>query len=252
MRQYLLGELSTEAQRQLEERAMTDADSFEQLLLVEDELVDEYVCGVLTPSERARFDNILSTPERHQSSASPSPFEDTSQRHQRQLLNARSHPQGAAERFAMAAPAISRCRLASGPGVVFGHRIHGHHSFGPMVRDASPAARTPAHSDSDLGEQLIEERSRRSQLAARTPERASRRTSLEQQLASLNTTAGREPEGSRQPGALTPTLVSFALAPGLVRDLQGSRRVTIPPGASWVQLELDWVGDEYKGYQAAL
>src|SRR2546423_7598348 len=66
MREYLLGGLSHEVLRRVEERLMTEDGFFEELLLVEEELMDEYVGGQLSSDERRRFErHFLSTPERH-------------------------------------------------------------------------------------------------------------------------------------------------------------------------------------------
>src|SRR5437868_1961316 len=66
IRQYLLGELSTESQRrQVEERLMADDDFFEELEISEDELIDQYLNDALTPDERRHFEShFLSATER--------------------------------------------------------------------------------------------------------------------------------------------------------------------------------------------
>lgn len=62
---YLLGELAEDEQRRFEEEFMTGARTFEELQAAEDELVDGYVKGALTPRERERFEAyFLATPER--------------------------------------------------------------------------------------------------------------------------------------------------------------------------------------------
>src|SRR5687767_12381263 len=67
IKRYLLGELTEEDQQALEERLMTDNGYFERLLLLEDELVDDYARGTLTPGEEEKFDRFfLRTPDRHQ------------------------------------------------------------------------------------------------------------------------------------------------------------------------------------------
>jgi hypothetical protein len=67
LRPYLLGELDPEPQQQLEQRLLTDDKYFEALLIAEDELIDQYLGGSLTPLEQERFASIfLSTPERGQ------------------------------------------------------------------------------------------------------------------------------------------------------------------------------------------
>lgn len=65
LRKYLLGELNEAEQQALEERLMVDGALFDLLLVAEDELIDDYLSGALSASERGRFDGFfLSTPER--------------------------------------------------------------------------------------------------------------------------------------------------------------------------------------------
>lgn len=65
IRQYLLGQLHSEQVEQLEERLFTDPDFYEQLTLVEDELIDAYSRGNLSNQERGKFEELfLSNPER--------------------------------------------------------------------------------------------------------------------------------------------------------------------------------------------
>jgi hypothetical protein len=65
LRGYLLGELPLEEQRLLEERLFADDNSFQQLLFIEEELIDDYLSGELSAHERARFENhFLAAPER--------------------------------------------------------------------------------------------------------------------------------------------------------------------------------------------
>jgi anti-sigma-K factor RskA len=65
IRRYLLGTLSEESRRGVEERLMTEEAFLEELTLAEGELVDDYVAGRLSPDERAAFErHFLSTEER--------------------------------------------------------------------------------------------------------------------------------------------------------------------------------------------
>lgn len=65
IRRYLLGEASVEEGQKVEERLLRDADFFERLSLVEDELIDDFVRGELSHHERERFSEFfLFTPER--------------------------------------------------------------------------------------------------------------------------------------------------------------------------------------------
>lgn len=51
----------------LEERFFLDSELYEELSIVEDELIDEYLRGELAPSDRERFEShFMSAPERHE------------------------------------------------------------------------------------------------------------------------------------------------------------------------------------------
>ena len=65
IRRYLLGVTQQEEQPQIEERLLTDSGFYEELLITEDDLIDEYLEGKLSPSEQRDFEeHFLSTPER--------------------------------------------------------------------------------------------------------------------------------------------------------------------------------------------
>jgi hypothetical protein len=65
IRRYLLSSVSEEEREQVETRLMTDDDFFQQINLVEDELVEEYLDEELTGADRSRFeDTFLCAPER--------------------------------------------------------------------------------------------------------------------------------------------------------------------------------------------
>ncbi|HEX2521138.1 MAG TPA: hypothetical protein VHP35_03370, partial [Terriglobia bacterium] len=65
--QYLLGKLAESEQRQIEEKLMTRDDLFQQLQVLEDELIDEYLHNTLSKTDRENFEKtFLSSPERQQ------------------------------------------------------------------------------------------------------------------------------------------------------------------------------------------
>ena len=75
LRQYLLGELPTDSQQSVEETLLTDDDFYQELLIVEDDLVDEYLAGTLPAGARERFEgHFLLTPARRQKLAFSSAF----------------------------------------------------------------------------------------------------------------------------------------------------------------------------------
>lgn len=67
IRRYLLGQLTDGAREEIEQNLLTNAELFDELGVVEDELADEYLAGKLDQDERSRFEqHFLATPERQQ------------------------------------------------------------------------------------------------------------------------------------------------------------------------------------------
>jgi hypothetical protein len=67
IRQYLLGDLDEEQCQQLEERVFTSPDFKAQVLIVEDELAEDYVAGTLSTREKEAFrQRLLLTHEQNQ------------------------------------------------------------------------------------------------------------------------------------------------------------------------------------------
>ena len=66
LKSYLLGHLDEPRREELEQHLLNDGEFFEELLISEDELVDNYVAGRLNDVEKKRFEShFLITPERH-------------------------------------------------------------------------------------------------------------------------------------------------------------------------------------------
>lgn len=65
MRNYLLGTLEADRRTEFEERILSDPDVYEELLVNEEELVDQYVTGSLSTLEKHQFEtHFLITAER--------------------------------------------------------------------------------------------------------------------------------------------------------------------------------------------
>jgi hypothetical protein len=65
IRNYLLGQATPEDSSWLEEQLLTDAALFQELLIAEDELVDQYLSDKLSPTELQSFEaHFLAAPER--------------------------------------------------------------------------------------------------------------------------------------------------------------------------------------------
>lgn len=64
---YLLGELNEARRNQFDERLLKDRELFQEVLISEDELIDQYLAGKLSDSEKTRFENhFLITKDRQQ------------------------------------------------------------------------------------------------------------------------------------------------------------------------------------------
>src|SRR6266571_2167328 len=64
IKKYLLGQLAGEDLEQIEQRVLTDDEFYEEVQIMEDELVDEYVNSELSADERPLFErNFLADPE---------------------------------------------------------------------------------------------------------------------------------------------------------------------------------------------
>src|SRR5690349_22269367 len=65
LKSYLLGGLAPEEMRELEERLLREEEFANQVLLIEDELIEDYMLGELGDKERQQFKQyFLTTPRR--------------------------------------------------------------------------------------------------------------------------------------------------------------------------------------------
>ena len=209
--QYLLGKLGVEEQQRFEEQLMTQESLFDELMVLEDELIDEYLQGTLSPVDRTDFEkHFLATPER-----------------QKKLQFAQ------ALRKHMAAAALKQTPLPV-PKPSFWQ------SFLALVRDQTPAFRYGFQAALSavivaglwmgattwrLSTQVAQIRSQqgvfqeREQLVRQQLEEQQRRSQeLEQQLVLAQT------QGQKPPETSLSRLVAFVLSPNLVRDSPEPRK----------------------------
>ncbi len=67
LRSYLLGGLSSDEEQRIEERLLADNEFIEQMLIVEEDLIDDYSNGRLDPSQQKSYEKLfLSTDEGRQ------------------------------------------------------------------------------------------------------------------------------------------------------------------------------------------
>lgn len=247
--QYLLGELPEAEQIRLEERFFADDEYFEHLLAVEDDLIDDYVRGELSPHERTRFERaFLTTPERRQRvefaralmrtvseapvRAAPAPAIARPEPVSGWLsLRAFLRPQNPAFQFAIAAAAliilvggawlmVETMRLRTQLAQLQAERQAWQQQREAMRREGAQA------------------RARYDELAEQLQRAQSERARLEQELA------------ARPPSR--PAFLSFVLS-SLARDPGEAKKLVIPSGTPSVQLQIDLeAGDDYPSYRAVL
>lgn len=67
LRHYLLDELPADEQQLMEERLLIDNDYLEQMLIVEEDLIDDYAKGKLSPQQQTQYQKLfLASPEGRQ------------------------------------------------------------------------------------------------------------------------------------------------------------------------------------------
>lgn len=67
LRRYLIGELTPDEQQLIEERLLIDGEYMEQMLIVEENLIDDYAANKLSPQQKADYQKLfLASPEGRQ------------------------------------------------------------------------------------------------------------------------------------------------------------------------------------------
>lgn len=230
IRKYLLGSLEGEEREQLEERVLSDANFRERVLLVEENLIEDYTDGVLEEKELPGFRKMFySNPQRRievhvveglkQHAAKNwwarlfGASQDTGKSHRATLASAGASPLDSLSGFRKAAIAVALVIAVATAFFVVQRFLRSEHA---------PPSLTQEH----------------------------RHDLIEQELARLNT--------SRESQSL-PSAVVATVSPGLSRGDDTQRTiefpiVTLPRGAESAQLRLllRSSDNEYRGFQAVL
>jgi hypothetical protein len=250
MIRYLLGELPEQEQIQLEEQYFGDDDWFEQLLASEEELIDDYVQGLLSQRERERFEKyFLTTPQRRERVEFAKTLQRYAAEEQKESAPAAAAPSPQPERwwrsvlnFLLAPHPVLQPAFAMAVVVLM---LGSSWLFVQTMRLQDQLAQFEMEQTEELErrrslqQQTDEQREQSRELASELENAKRLRLQLEEQLAKAPL---------RQPAT-----VSFALSAGALRDIEGAKRLAIPRGAEMVQLQPDFDDDgEYKSYRAVL
>lgn len=217
LRQYLLGEIGQEERRALEESLMTDTEAYDEILLAERELIDDYLDGALTPREKEQFEtDFLCTPERLQNLR----FAETLKRYVNDAANAvplNQSLESSPESLSLESPRQSFWS---------GFRL-------PSVLAQSPRPRLALVAALSLVVLAL--------------------AALPLYRMWQNSRVVQPPIIAGRPDAAPGSVFIIALTPVLLRDPGEWKRVAIPERTRTVRLRLEDLGDDqYRSYQVVL
>jgi hypothetical protein len=252
IRRYLLGQLTDSEREQVEARLLTDDSFFEEVLIAEDELADDYARGALSGAELAGFSQyFLASPERREkvqfagafrsylaaTEAEPHvPFAPEAERVPRLRWLSVLRGRGG---LALAVPIAAAFVLMAAGGIWLAIRTS---------RLQSELDRMRAHESANQGRpadferQLADEQAQTERLRADLQREQDERAKLERQLAELRAEgqAGTGP-GSRPPRV---SFASLVLTPGQLRAGGEIRKAVLRRGTRVLRLQLQVVTDD--------
>lgn len=267
LRRYLLGELSAPERQQVEERMLVDEGYFQHLLLVEDDLADEYVRESLSPDQADRVRRrLLSIPERRGDLLLARTLQkhisehqgDSSKKREPASQSGSAPPIGLRNRifgFAGLHPGLTWALAAAlilliGLGVWQGFEVR---RLQRQLEEVRAQKQAQQEREEDAQRRLAEQAARNEQLL----QQADRRSAEAQaQLAKELDRAQRENTQTRtakpqisQPAQVLPP---FVLIPGLTRDETGANRIILPATRTTVTLKLALEEARYSSYRVTL
>jgi hypothetical protein len=264
IRRYLLGDLSEQEREQVEQRLMSDDDLYQQLLVAEDELIDEYVSDELPEQERAKFSHhFLSVPELRQDVKLAAVLRKHALETAQQEVVA--HKPAAPTRvspFGWLGTLFTRPAFGTSlaalllAAVVLAAWLAARNSqlkrqLGQLQVRQSP---TPEPAP-DLQEQLASERLRNEQLSAELRRQQELLADESRKLQEVREAQGQQQAGgartqNRRQGVAA--FVALALTPGVERDSGELKKASLSPDTREVRVRLDLAAGGYSSYRAAL
>ena len=242
IRRYLLGELPEADQVRLEQQYFSDADFFEQVLIVEDQLIDDYLRGQLRRRERDRFEQhcLASTKRRERVELA------------RALIQTVSKPSTATHESPM-------------PGSSWEFLLAAMRSLSPALR-FSIAVTTLlillgviwlAVENARLRNGLEQARAQQAAQQQREEELRHLAENAPPNIPPVETIQREQTGGQTQAEPITKqpphSILSLALLPGLQRGGEGMKQVAITESIRTLQITLNFErGNEYRTYGVAV
>lgn len=254
IRRYLLGEMSEQERERIEQRLLSDDDFYQQLLINEDDLVDEFVADALPEQERVKFSQrFLQVPQLRQDV--------------KFAMALRKHVLEAAPQAPVAVtPRVSLLdwlrKLFMQPVlgisltvallalVLLAVWLAAQNSRLRKQVEQLQATQTPTPiSRQDLEEQLAAERLRSEKLSDELREQERR---MEEARKIQETKEESPPPTRKDPPLRNAAVVAFTLTPGLVRESGSLKKLSVPPGTSELLIRLDLAEGDYQSYRVVL
>jgi type II secretory pathway pseudopilin PulG len=257
---YLLGDLSEQEKVAIEESYFADDNSFQELEIIEGELVDAYVREELAQGERQQFEKLLHSSARLSGrvefarilanrvrATTAAPITDTGAQVERSV---KAEQKQTWWHKIFVAPQPGRTLAFAGTAVIGLLAVALLFTW-LQLRQTSRALELERaarqQQQESLNAQSSEQASRINQLAAELERERNLRVEDQKLIESLRNDSGKE---TTSPSSV---FASIFLTPGLTRDGSGTgRTVTLRPGQSGVRLLLSIPGGSYKSYRAAL
>jgi hypothetical protein len=256
LKRYLLGELSEDEQSCQEERLLTEKHCYELLVLLEDDLVDDYLHGKLSPREKEGMEQrFLLSPRRQeklrlakdlkQYAVDSACFErrDRSLDQPRGRIAALVSLRLFSRRITMALLTSAALLLIAGLGALFWEITTLRGRVEALNQEQVSARQREEELHGRLADQLaIEER-----LSRELEQERIQRKQLEKA-----SSGSKPPATTSGESIIDSALVSLALAPGRVRDAGQSSLIEIPPSAKRLLLLLSLEQGGHKSYHAVI
>ena len=255
LRRYLLGTLSEEEEARQEELLLTEESYFEQLVLAEDELIDDYVRGQLTAQEKERMEQRFLVPagrrerlelvrDLHRSTTERA---ETARRERDSSKHNDGHtaiPLIAGSRRRTAITLVAGAAflvIAVGAGLLVEIA-----RLGNRIESLNQEQAKAQQRETELHKELAGLLDRQDQLSREIEKEQSQRIQLQQDV--INQMRP-QPASRRLPDG---DLLAIALAPGRIRDRGPATIIEIQPSIKWVRLRLSLERAGHTSYRATL
>lgn len=231
---YLLGKMTDEESRALEQKVLESREFFDEVMAAEDDLIDDYLEGGLPPEERREFERVyLSAPDRRARVDFARALREKIGESTPRLAVVPSTP---ARRPPFIGWLAAAAVLFAAVGLylaVDGARLR--REVGRLRQEKESASRR----ETEVSRQVSELRDRSTRLERDLESQRSEAVRLSDQVAAMQQQAGRA--------------VSFLLTAGLVREGGQLQTLRIPGDAALVRLSIPLTpGSTYSSYRAVV